>query len=76
MERQQKEIKGNLVQRYQVSDVKDILNTFLDPRYKGLPFLTATEKEEIFDNVKNELIRMHMVTSDSSENNAMQHESN
>ena len=36
-----KEIKTDLAQRYQASDVKETLNNviFLDPRYKELPFL-------------------------------------
>jgi len=35
-----KEIKADLIQQYQTSDVKDILSaaTFLDPQYKELPF--------------------------------------
>ena len=59
-----KEIKAHLAQRYQASDVKDILNTvtFLDPRYKELPFMTTTEKEEILNHVEMELMGMHMVT--------------
>ena len=62
-----KEINADLAQRYQTSDVKDILNTitFLDPRYKELPFLTTTEKEGI-NNVEMELIGMHMVTSEDN----------
>ena len=53
-----------MAQRYQASDVKDILNTvtFLDLCYKELPFLTTPEKEGILNNVEMELIGMHMVT--------------
>ena len=56
------EIKADLAQRYQASDIKDVLNTstFLDPRYKELPFLSAADREEIYDNVKTELISMQL----------------
>ena len=55
-----KEIKSDLAQRYQTSDIKEVLNTttFLDPRYKALPFLPAADREKIYDTVKDELTTM------------------
>jgi len=43
------EIKADLAQRYQASDIKDVLNTttFLDPWYKELPFLSTADKEDM-----------------------------
>jgi len=49
------EIKADLAQRYQASDIKDVLNTttFLDPWYKKLQFLSTADKEDIYDNAIN-----------------------
>ena len=42
-------VKSDLSRRYQKDDVKDVMNrvTFLDPRYKELPFLSDGEKSQV-----------------------------
>jgi len=63
------EIKADLAQRYQASDIKDVLNTttFLDSRYKELPFLSTADKEDIYDNVKIELISMPLALPETDQ---------
>ena len=41
--------KSDLSRRYQKDDVKNVMNrvTFLDPRYKELPFLSDREKSQV-----------------------------
>ena len=45
--KQMKEIKSDLAERYQSSELKTVLNvtTFLDPCYKELPFVTVTKRK-------------------------------
>ena len=50
-------VKSDLSKRYQNDDVKVVMNitTFLDPRYKELPFLSAMEKKQVIEDVHVEL---------------------
>ena len=54
------EIKRDLQGRYSTPSVARILNiaTFLDPRYKELPFLDDPSKRKIIDQVRDELLVM------------------
>ena len=54
------EIKKDLDDRYHKPAVEKIINraTFLDPRYKELPFLDSYSKREIVDMVEEELISL------------------
>ena len=54
------EIKKDLDDRYHKPAVERIINmaTFLDPRYKELPFLDSYSKREIVDMVEEELISL------------------
>ena len=47
-------VKSDLSRRYQKDDVKDVMNrvTFLDPRYKELPFLSDREKSQVIEDVE------------------------
>ena len=60
------EIKKDLEDRYHNTTVKRIINfaTFLDPRYKGLPFLDSFSKQEIIEQVEDELISLECDTMD------------
>ena len=57
-------IKSDLSRRYQDDDVKIMMNntTFLDPRYKELPFLSTSEKDQVIKNVKVELCSLLVET--------------
>ena len=53
-------VKSDLSRRYQKDDVKDVMNrvTFLDPRYKELPFLSDGEKSQVIEDVEVELCNL------------------
>ena len=55
-----KEIKLDLAARYQDPCIMVIINVtaFLDPRYKELPFLNRTEREEVIEQVEDELTQL------------------
>ena len=56
-----KEIKSDLAGRYESSELKTVLNvtTFLDPRYKALPFISDSDKEKVLEQVEEELLDMY-----------------
>ena len=60
------EIKKDLEDRYHKTTVERIINfaTFLDPRYKELPFLDFCNKQEIIEQVEDELISLECDTMD------------
>lgn len=62
-------IKKDLESRYTKSAIQRLLNvsTYLDPRYKELPFLTDIAKRRMRDDVKDELLAMEtsQTTQDS-----------
>ena len=60
------EIKKDLEDRYHNTTVERIINfaTFLDPRYKELPFLDSFSKQKIIDQVEDELISLECGTMD------------
>ena len=55
-----KEIKLDLAARYLDPCIMVIINVtaFLDPRYKELPFLNRTEREEVIEQVEDELTQL------------------
>lgn len=57
-----KAIKSDLQGRYQSAAVQRILNvaTYLDPRYKKLPFLDELQKLRMIDDVKDELLALEI----------------
>ena len=61
------EIKKDLEDRYHNTAVDRIINfaTLLDPRYKELPFLDSFSKQEIIEQVEDELIHYHGSTNGS-----------
>ena len=60
------EIKKDLEDRYHNTTVERIINfaTFLDPRYKELPFLDSFSKQRIIEQVEDELISLECDTMD------------
>ena len=60
------EIKRDLEDRYHNRTVERIINfaTFLDLRYKELPFLDSFSKQEIIEQVEDELISLECDTMD------------
>ena len=69
-----KEIKSDLAGRYQSSELKTVLNvtTFLDPRYKALPFVSDSNKEKVLEQVEEELLDMY--SNHSSQDNESKEE--
>ena len=53
-------IKGDLQGRFQSPAIQKIVNvaTYLDPRYKELPFLDERNKQRIVDDVRDELLEL------------------
>ena len=49
------------------------VTTFLDPRYKELPFLNGTDRKEVIEQVEEELMAMMMYST--SEQDSQQKES-
>ena len=43
------------------------VTAFLDPRYKELPFLSVTEREEVAEQVEDKLIAMYTVSDDDTQ---------
>ena len=60
------QIKKDLEDRYHKTTVERIINftTFLDPRYKELLFLDSYSKQEIIEQVEDELISLECDTMD------------
>ena len=60
-------IKRDLQERYSTPSVARILNitTFLDPRYKELPFLDQLTRRRIIDEVQDELLVMEETEKDN-----------
>ena len=71
-----KEIKSDLAGRYQSSELKTVLNvtTFLDPRYKELPFVSDSDKEKVLEQVEEELLGMYSTSNRSSQDNESKEE--
>ena len=65
------EIKRDLQERYSTPSVAKILNivTFLDPRYKELPFLDEPTRRNITDQVWGELLIMEEMEEDKPPRN-------
>ena len=57
-----KEIKSVLAGRYQLKTVLNV-TTFLDPRYKALPFVSDSDKDKVLEQVKEELLDMYSNTA-------------
>ena len=53
-----KAMKADLISRYQSPELQVLLNvaTFIDPRYKELPFLDMANRSSIAVQVENELL--------------------
>ena len=53
-------IKKDLDERYQTPALQGLMNlaTYLDPRYKELPFLSPSRKRIVVDQVEDELMGM------------------
>ena len=53
-------IKKDLEERYQTAALKRLMNvaTYLDPRYKELPFLSPSSTRNVIDQVEDELLDM------------------
>ena len=55
-----KVIKSDLASRYQSTSIQKLMNvaTYLDPRYKDLPFLDDVAKKMMIDDVQDELVNL------------------
>ena len=73
-----KAIRNDLQERYQSAAVQRIMNiaTYLDPRYKELPFLDVISKRRMIDDVQDELLGLEAEVQEASEEATSQEETN